>query len=219
MEARVGLESWWTVRFSGASRADRQRGIWLRGKLTVDPSMAELDYHRLVLEFPGGAYSDDALFRLALSAEERGDLREAQKLFEELLEDYSVSPRAGEARVWLNSHREQIAALPQEEDPEAERPVPEGTRPLETGSFSVQVGAFRSLDRARALVDQMEEAGMDPRIVRTPGNDLARVRLGRFESRDRAEALAREVERRGFEVTIATDASLEERVGNTSGAG
>ena len=220
MEARETLENWWTTRFSMASRTDRQRGIWLRGKLTVDPSMAELDYRRLVLEFPGGAYSDDALFRLGLSAEIQGDLREAQEFFERLLRDYPSSPRIPEAESWIRIHSRQIAALP----PPSSTPIstPEADTGSEVavgeevGDFSIQLGAFRSLERARSLADQLREEGFHPRMVRTPGNDLARVRIGRFPVREPAESLARELESRGYEVTLVVDAGSEEQVGNRS---
>ena len=218
MEARETLENWWTARFSMASRTDRQRSIWLRGKLTVDPSMAELDFKRLILEFPGGPYSDDALFRLGLSAELRGDLRGAQSFFDALLRDYPSSPRVSEAEEWVRVHAREIAALPSVRSPRASGPEVEVTGRDETGSFSIQLGAFRSLDRARALAEQLREGGLQPRLVRTPGNELARVRIGRFTTRERAEALALDLEGRGYEVTLVTDAESEERVGDpTSG--
>lgn len=217
LEARETLESWWTARFSTASRMDRQRGIWMRGKLTVDPSMAELDFRRLVLEFPGGPYSDDALFRLGLSAELRRDLREAQRSFETLLRDYPSSPRVAEARLWIRAHEEEIAGLPAmapPPDPESEEGI-EGGAGSGTGEFSVQLGAFRSLERARSLAGQLQKEGYAPRMVRTPGNDLARVRVGRYTDRDEAEAMARELEGLGFEVTLVTDAGSEERIGRS----
>jgi hypothetical protein len=222
MEARGTLETWWTTRFSNASRIDRQRGIWLRGKLTVDPSMAELDFQRLVLEFPGGPYTDDALFRLGLSADQRGELREARGHFDRLVREYPSSPRIEEAQGWIRFHQEEVDALP-EEAPPAEVDRPEEVRiPLEeartaegrtTGEFAVQLGAFRSLERALSLAEEVREAGQDPRVVRTPGNELARVRVGRFPSREGAVQLARLLEGLGFEVTLATDAETEERIG------
>ena len=212
MEARETLENWWTTRFSMASRTERQRSIWLRGKLTVDPSMAELDFRRLVLEFPGGPYSDDALFRLGLYDDLLGDLRGAQSSFEALLRDYSSSPRISEAEGWLRSHAREIAALPSAPSPPVTEPDVEVTGRTEVGEFSIQLGAFRSLDRARALADQLREDGLQPRMVRTSGNELARVRIGRFTTRERAEALARELERQGYDVTLVTDAGSEERV-------
>ena len=216
MEARETLENWWTTRISMASRTDRQRGIWLRGKLTVDPSMAELDFRRLILEFPGGPYSDDALVRLGLSAGLRGDLRMARASFEGLIRDYPSSPRVPEAELWIRTHAQEIAALPPVSKPPAPEPEAEAEPRDEVGDFTVQMGAFRSLERARSLADQLRGAGYRPRVVRTPGNDLARVRIGRFTSREGAEAQARGLEGLGFEVTLVTDAGSEERVGEPS---
>jgi hypothetical protein len=216
MEARGTLETWWTTRFSSASRSDRQRGIWLRGKLTVDPSMAELDFRRLVLEFPGGPYTDDALFRLGLSADRKGELREAQGHFDRLVREYPSSPRVQEARDWIRSHRIELEALTEEEPPTESAAEPRPTTislAEERGEFTVQLGAFRSLERALSLAQEVRDAGQDPRVVRTPGNDLARVRVGRFSSREAAVQLARLLEGRGFEVTLATDAGSEERIG------
>jgi hypothetical protein len=231
MEARGTLETWWTSRFSGASGSDRQHGIWLRGKLTVDPSMAELDFRRLVLEFPGGPYTDDALFRLGLSADQKGELREAADHFERLVRDYPSSPRLREAQEWIRSHGSELAALTEaaaEEPPSqpasrpasADTPARQVTAPLAearrdelVGEFAVQLGAFRSLERALSVAQQLRESGHDPRVVRTPGNDLARVRVGRFPSRDGADQLAQALKALGFEVTLATDAGSEERIG------
>ena len=53
-----------------SGRGDRQRGLWLRAILTVDPLMAGLDFQRLVLEYPGGAHSDEALLRLGFGTAE-----------------------------------------------------------------------------------------------------------------------------------------------------
>ncbi len=217
VDARGALEAWWTTRFSDASRADQQRGIWLRGKLTVDPSMADLDFLRLAQEFPGGPYSDDALFRLGLSADFRGEAREAQAFFQELVRDYPSSPRVPEAQRWLTLHQGEVDRSSPRRIPLArERAEPPAPSPGD-GEFSVQLGAFRSLDRARTLADALTQAGYEARLVRTPGNDLARVRVGRFPSRAGAEGLARELEGKGYEVTLATDANHEERVGVPSG--
>jgi hypothetical protein len=222
-EARETLETWWTTRFSSASRLDRQRGIWLRGKLTVDPSMAELDFRRLVLEYPGGPYSDDALVRLALASDLRGELREADRFFQKVIREYPSSPRVPEARAWIRAHAQEIAALPEvEETPAPVLPNAPRTDALDEpaeaegrGDYSVQLGAFRSLDRAIALAAQLRDLGYQPRVVRTPGNDLAKVRIGRFPGRDRAETLARELEARDLVVSLVTDAGDEEPVGGS----
>ena len=87
------------------------------------------------------------------------------------------------------------------------------------GDYAVQLGAFRSLERARDLARDLQEDGYRVRLVRTPGNDLARVRAGRFDSRLRAEALARELSGEGYETTLVTDAGREERIGDDPGLG
>jgi hypothetical protein len=175
--------------------------------------MAEFDYRRLVLEYPGGPYSDDALYRLAQWAESRGDLREAQARFEMLMRDYPSSRHLPEGRSWLRRHAEELDALPEvvtRREPEA----PEEETEVDTGGFSVQVGAFRSLNRARAVAAELGELGFQVRLVRTPGTELARVRVGRFPSRDEAEAMGRRLEDSGFDHTIVTDVGSEERIGS-----
>jgi hypothetical protein len=213
MEARETLESWWNLRFDSADRSNRQKGFWLRGRLTVDPSIAELDYRRLILEFPGGPYSDDALFRVGLASANRGELRAAQSAFQRLVRDYPSSPRLGDARTWLRTHSGEIDALPVPPAPPPPEPPPETRTLPDEGNFSVQLGAFRSLERAQDLAGELREDGYPARVVRSTGNDLARVRTGRFSSRLRAEALARELSQRGYEVTLITDAGSEERIG------
>jgi len=212
LQARQTLEAWWNRAGVQASRLEWQRSIWLRGKLTVDPSMAELDFRRLVLEFPGGPFSDDALVRLALAAEEDGRLREADSHLKKLIRDYPSSPLRPDALRWVGEHGGEVAALSQEETPAQVSP-PEPREVEGIGDFAVQLGAFRSLDRARALAAQVAEAGFRPRLVRTPGNGLARVRVGRYLSREEVDSLARTLRQLGFDLTIATDAGTEEGIG------
>jgi hypothetical protein len=212
LQARQTLEAWWNRIGPEASRIEWQRSIWLRGKLTVDPSMAQLDYRRLVLEYPGGPYSDDALHRLALAAEAKGALREAHSHFQMLIRDYPSSSLRPQAQRWVQEHAVEVAVLPS--DTVSDRRLPQQPPEEEgVGDFSIQLGAFRSLDRARVLADQIKEVGYQSRLVRTPGNDLARVRVGRFSSREEAEAFGRALGRLGFDFTLATDAGAEERVG------
>ncbi len=227
IQAREVLEVWLESRLPSASRDDRQRGIWLRGKLTVDPSMAEVDFRRLVLEYPGGPYSADALFRLGLCAELRGDRPEARSLLERLIRDYPASPLVQEAESWLTTLAGEAPPLPApaappgtETPPEArpERVTPTPIDPVEASwSFAVQLGAFSNLDRARQLADRLTYAGYEPRVVGVPGDDLARVRVGRFPLREEAEALVRALEERGFEARVVPDAWSEVPVGTEGG--
>jgi hypothetical protein len=215
LQARQVLEIWWEDRGAEVNRMDRQRSLWLRARLTVDPSMAELDLRRLVLEFPGGAFSDDALLRLAQSADLRGDLRQAYTHFSALLRGYPSSPHVSSAEAWLQERGREAEALgpelPVDTEASPSPPLPGGD-----GSVAVQLGAFRVLDGARSLAERLRSAGYDPRVVRVGRDGLIRVRIGRFRSRAGAENLLRELEGAGFEATIVRDAQSEERVGGGS---
>ena len=218
--ARELLQDWWEGQLAAANRMDQQRSIWLRGLLTVDPSMAELDFRRLVLEFPGGPFSDHALLRLAQSAEMRSDLRQAIAHYKALERDYPSSRLRGRAQAWLRMNSDSVQVLgpityPETEtDPGPILPVEEATNLDESqGSYSVQAGAFRNIDGARSFADDLREFGHLPRLIRLPGNNLIRVRVGRFSDRDEASRLQRELVGVGFEALVVSDANLEEEVG------
>jgi hypothetical protein len=211
LEAREVLEAWWEAQGASVGRMDRQRSLWLRARLTVDPSLSDLDLRRLVLEFPGGPYSDDALLRLAQSADLRGDLRQAHANYTALLRGYPSSPLAPAADAWLREMGPEVEALGPAPLPEVPAALPGS--PGGEGPLSVQVGAFRNPEGARSLSERVREAGWVSRVVRVPGTDLLRVRVGRFLRRDGVEGLKRELERAGFEATIVADAHLEERIG------
>jgi cell division septation protein DedD len=100
-EARARIEAWWQEGEAGQDRADIQKAIWLRARLTVDPEAAELLYRRLVVEFPGGEFSDQALLRLSLGARARGEVDVARRYLDILIRDYPGSPYRVEARTAL----------------------------------------------------------------------------------------------------------------------
>jgi hypothetical protein len=207
-------------RESRANRMERQRGTWLRALLTVDPSMAELDFRRLVLEFPGGPYSDDALLRLAQLSFMRGDLREAHGHYSALERDYPGSPHGEEAARWIRDHQTAIQALgPSERTPGrelSETPIIQREPEAEAragGEYSVQLGAFRSLSGARSLAVQLRDRGYEPRLVRLRDNDLIRVRVGRMDGRREADTLRGELMADGFEAAVVSDVRAEEEVG------
>lgn len=89
--AREVLQVWYGEAEGGASREERQRGLWLRAVLTVDPEMAAVDLRRLVVRYPGGPYSDRALFRLAQGARALSEEIRALEYVEDLLRDYPES--------------------------------------------------------------------------------------------------------------------------------
>lgn len=229
--ARNALMRWWDERWTTASRLDKQQALWMRARLTVDPELAELDYQRLVVEYPGGPYSDQAVNRLAQLAVERGDLRGAARYYAELVERYPASGHAIAAGRWLGENARAIAELPDEvevrsregevdepdstatvepePDPAAVEPGPD---PRAAGGYAVQIGAFSDLERARSLAERAAGADFEVRLVRIGGSALVRVRSGRFIEQEAAMELMRALKARGFEVALVTDATREEPI-------
>ena len=230
-EARTVLESWWQSQRVRSSRRDRQRGLWLRAILTVDPRMAGLDFQRLVLEYPGGLHSDEAMLRLGLISAAVEDLPRAAGYFRTLVTDYPRSPQRRQAEEWLSEHvwaveeaeaaaREAEAAAREAEaevreaaaDADAREPDVDSPDRAEsaTPGYAVQVGAFESEERARSLVAAVNASGFRARMVRITGSALVHVRIGTFLDRTGAAELMVRVRRRGHEATIAVDVAEEE---------
>ncbi len=100
-EARAILAEWWESSRAAAPQRDLQRGLWLRGRLTVDPNLAELDYQRLVVLYPSSPFAPQALLRLAQSAHAHGDGAGAERFVTTIARDYPTSPVRTEAEAWL----------------------------------------------------------------------------------------------------------------------
>lgn len=219
-EARTLVGEWWRAEGPKASRRDTQRGLWLRGQLTTDAAQAALDFNRLVVEYPGGPWSDMALLRLAQAAHAAGDSLGAATHVERLLQEYPASPVRSEAEAWLATAGPVPEPAPPPATPDTAAPVPDvpepaaadPVAPAATGDFTIQLGAFSSVARAEALQRQLADAGFEGRLARVPGSDLVRVRLGRFDSAEGAEAILWQVRDRGFTATVARDAHREEPV-------
>ena len=201
------------------------------------PRMAGLDFQRLVLEYPGGSHSDEALLRLGLISAAAEDFLRAARYFRTLVTDYPRSPQRRRAQEWLAENlvaieeaeaeaeleAEAEAELEAEAEAEleaeaeavdAEAPEPEPDPPVsaETVStrYAVQVGAFESEERARSLLASINASGFRARIVRVNGSVLMHVRIGAFLDRTGAVELMDRVRRRGHEATIAVDVAEEE---------
>lgn len=214
--ARTAVDEWWRARAGEASREELQRALWLRGKLSLDAERAERDYQRLVLEFPGGPYTDGALVRLGTAAQARGDYARAVTYFETLLRDYPSSGYRLEATRWLERLRGAGAARAGARRSGGERDAPEAGRAAAAegreGGYAVQLGAFSTLERAHELAARGRTAGLDVRVVRVAGSPLVRVRVGRFATQDAAAAARGEIVRKGFEAAVVSDAAAEERI-------
>lgn len=213
-EARETLLAW-SDATRRPDRVDRQRALWFRGVLNLDPAQAASAFRRLVLEYPGGPFTDLALHRLGMSAALRGDLRAAESSFSVLARDYPGSPMRREARDWLARNRTALDSLSAQEDVAPSRPAErvDDRSARSQGGFAAQLGAFSSRDRADAVAQAVREAGFQPRVVRIEGSDFFRVRVGRFEDPEAARAVVERLRQAGFEAGLAADADRERRVG------
>lgn len=223
--ARTALDDWWRAHAEQATRDELQHAIWLRGKLALDAQRAEREYQRLVLEFPGGRYTDAALLRLGMAAHGRGKGARAASYFEMLLRDYPSSPYRYEAARWLERVKAAGAApaasgvrpAPSEEPAAQERAAADSARraaaPAEpVPTHTVQLGAFSTVERARRLAEAVRAAGFEPRLVRVAGSPLVRVRVGRFATAEAAAAARGQIVARGFEATVLADGGSEQPV-------
>lgn len=236
-EARAMLLEWWETDRSDAGRGDLQLGLWLRGRLTVDPGQAARDFRQLVIEYPGGPYADLALFRLAQAAHAQGDRERARSYMTSLTRDHPGSPVREQAEAWMarastagpppvlerveaeESEDQQTADPPPEESiadptPAVPPPSPDSAAPALTsdGRYAVQLGAFLDESRAAALFERATEAGLDVRLVRVEGSRLMHVRVGRFDSSAQASVSFQSVTALGFTAAVVRDARNEERV-------
>ncbi len=216
-EARDLLQTWWSDESGTASRLEMQRALWLRAILTVDPSLAEADYQRLVVEYPGGSFTDRALLRLGYAAHAAGDLAGARENFEMLARDYPSSPLRPTAVSWLETYGEAAAG---DSAARVAAPVPATAPSLPTrageesvlqrgGAYALQLGAFARLAGARAVAARAERAGLQARLVRTPGSDLIRVRVGRYLDPASASTDLETARGAGLEAIVVEDADQE----------
>ena len=219
--ARAALVQWIDEQWSSASRADRERGVWLRALLTVDSDAAALDYHRIVVEYPGGAHADHALVRLAHVGLARGDPEAARQHLGTLFRDYPESPLRVEARsllVRLVGAAEPPPPPPVSPDPSPVSPPADdvvSSAPLdrtETDPFTIQLGAFATEQRALSVMLEARSEGLEPRLVQVEGSELLRVRLERFATRAEAEGRAAILRELGFQAVVSSDGALEEEV-------
>ncbi len=195
--ARSVLQGWLDASGGAVVWADRQRGMWLRGLLTVDPEMAELDLRRLVVEYPGGPFSDQALIRLAHGARAQSDDVQALEYLKVFLRDYPESTLRNEARS--------LAIQIENSSPSAK----DVTDSAGLTPFTIQLGAFSTESRARTLEAAAVASQIEVRLVRMSGSDLILVRTGVFGLREEAEVRAQEIRAAGFPTRVSGDREAE----------
>jgi cell division septation protein DedD len=241
-EARAALLAWWEDGRADASRRELQRGLWLRGRLTVDPVQAELDFRRLAVLYPSGQFTPDAILRLAQASYAMGDDEEARRFVETLVRDYPRSEAREAAEDWLAdagpvpppgdtpTRASPEAAAADTEAPgraeERREDPPPGDPPVErraevednppstepTTNYYVQLGAFAEEERAVALYEEVRERGIDVRVVRVEGSRFTHVRVGRFANREDAVSLLEDLTAEGVGAALVRDDRVERPV-------
>ena len=110
-EARTEVERWWLLTSGDATPELLQYALWLRGILTVDPTQADRDFRRIVLEFPSGPRAGASRLRLGQSAHARGDLEAALRHYRALDRDFPGSRFRIIARSWLDRYEAAAEAM------------------------------------------------------------------------------------------------------------
>ncbi len=206
--ARAGVERWWEGGEAGRDRREFQRALWLRARLTVEPEGAELLYRRLVVEFPGGIHSDEALLRLAQGAQARGDGEAATRYLEILVRDYPSSPHRVTARAELTRAETGAAAAVGRD-----APAPTAQRapdPRSAAEPAQQAAAPPVADPPPAAAPPTT-APVDPAPpsagAPAPGEPASlsgthTLQFGAFGGVERARAVAAELRTAGLEVRV-----------------
>lgn len=229
-QARDLLGVWWERDSDAADRRTRQEALWLRGLLTPDPEVAELDYRRLVIEFPGGPYSAGALLRLAQGAEATREPETASRYLEILLRDYPGSEYRLAAQDLLSTLSSEAAGREPEPEPDTGADVPPDP-PTTVAGDSLDATADSVDTTADSLVaDSLPErpAFPDaPEADRVPTDPVQAaidradgpltgdftVQLGAFSTLERAAQLVERTAEAGLEVRLVqVDGSVLFRV-------
>ena len=197
-EARTALAEWWEGPRDDASQRDLQRGLWLRGRLTVDPVQAELDYQRLLVLYPSGPYAPQALLRLAQAAHGNGDAEAARRHVDALARDYPSSPSRAQAEAWLRAAGP--AAAPPGGGPPAGAPVTAGAAgggaaaggPGAGGGTAGAQGTAATATPADPAVSGIQPSTGRPAAPADVPLDWS-VQFGAFSDEERAFSLQREL--------------------------
>ncbi|MAM02383.1 MAG: hypothetical protein CMH51_02350 [Myxococcales bacterium] len=240
-EARAALLEWWENDRIEASRRERQRGLWLRGRLTVDPRQAELDFQRLALLYPSGQFTPDAVLRLAQASWAMGDEDAAREHLATLERDYPRSEAFEQAREWIEDAGplpprgdtpttsdggaqapEELGLSAVQESTVVDSEVDEsnavdgvsGSVDAVAMNYKVQLGAFAHHDRAVALYEEVSARGVDVRIVTVDGSQFTHVRAGRFSVRSEAVELLEALAEQGIRAALIRDAREERPAGS-----
>jgi cell division septation protein DedD len=203
-EAREALLDWWEDDRGDASRRELQRGLWLRGRLTVDPVQAELDFRRLAVLYPSGQFTPDAIFRLAQSSYAMGDEDEARGYVATLIRDYPRSEAREDAEAWL----ENAGPLPPPGDTPTQmraEPAPDETDPVADPAADERPAGDPPANDPPADDPPADARGADAEEAAAASGEPVMnyyVQLGAFGEEERAMALYEEVRAQDIEVRV-----------------
>lgn len=235
--ARSALQRWHATRAPSALPAERAAAASLTARLERDGAAAREAWLALALAHPFSPDAGLALLRVGQAAVLAGDTLTARVYLTRLHDDFPGSGHGAEAYLWL-SRTHQLARrgasacdaaraglaeggsaevlgllrLQQERACIAGAADPTPPAPVTVtpgGRFAVQSGAFRARAGADALMARLRQAGLQPRLVRVPGNDLMRVRVGAFEEQADAVAARDRLRSEGFDAVLVDDATRE----------
>ena len=215
-EARVELMEWWSGARDNSSPRDLQLGLWLRGRLTVDPAQAALDFQRLVVLYPSSPYTPQALLRLAQGGHAQGDAEGARRHIATLVRDYPSSQSRTDGEAWLRTAgappmtSAQSTRPPTTTDTTTVTPPFRPARPADVPQvWFVQFGAFADEERAFELHQELVGAGLAARLVTVQGSAFLHVRIGRFGTREEANGQLEQVAAQRFTASIVRDERAE----------
>lgn len=219
-DGRTAREAWLSVALAHPFSADAGLALLRVGQAAVlagDTTTALVYLNRLVDDFPGSGHRAEA--HLWISRAESLARRSA---------DACTSARAGlaaatsaevagllrlqEERACAAMAAQPPAAPPAAARPQASQPATPPTVTSAAARFAVQSGAFRTRASADALMSRLRDAGLQPRLVRVPTNDLMRVRVGTFDSQAEANRVRDSLRSDGFDAVVVNDARSESPV-------
>jgi cell division septation protein DedD len=209
-EARDEVIVWWQDERVDATRRELQRGLWLRGRLTVDPVQAELDFRRLVVLYPSGQFTPDAVMRLAQAAFAMGDEAAARDYVDTLSRDYPRSDARGRAEAWIADAGPvpPPGDIPTRATPttsiESASPGPEGAPVTEDAAGSATDPTTAEEASATEAEETDAPATDDSAVTEEAAEPVMNyyVQLGAFGEEERALVLFEEVKAAGVDVRV-----------------
>jgi tetratricopeptide (TPR) repeat protein len=213
------------AKLAGLSRTDSlyPEALFAAGMVAESLDSALAAFRRVNLDYSESRWADDALLRIAQLSFAARDLPTAERSVDRILSDYPLSDVRGQAAYWAARIRLEQgkveAACPylQQAIDEAGADIELANRaryylqrckapaapadttvkpaPAPTTVYAVQVAAVATATAADEVMQTLNAAGFQPRVVRE-ADGLFKVRVGRYATRSEAQQLQVEVRRK-----------------------